>query len=431
MVSTDATGEIVSTLRKSDGRIRLERSPGAGQVQALNHGFKFAEGRYIKTIDCDDLVLPDFSRCLDRVTSADATLHQALLLDANGRDLKRFIVPDTMVRMTLRRSLARIRVSPPRWSWTLSMDLARRVFPLPPDLPAVHEDVFYGLKIKKHAATMAYVPEPLYLYRQHAGQLFGGQYDYSRENVIRKARAMLAVMETVEASDIVEGIRDLPAPAGGVAHLLRTHVQAPSCSRRRPHRPIGGRGKGPDHYDVERARPVLVPVQVPFHETFEGKKMIDKMNRTARPKVLISAFACHPEPRTIHFPGEAILGWSLIKEIEKSADCHVMTWAMNREGIENSPGYGRPGGTVFHFLDLPDRYWRTLGDKHYGLRFYYFLWQRLAGSFARRLHKAEHFDLCHQITFSNEWMPSFMGPALSIPFIWGTGRRGGRKSPGS
>ncbi len=116
-----------------------------------------------------------------------------------------------MVRMTLRRSLARIRVSPPRWSWTLSMDLARRVFPLPPDLPAVHEDVFYGLKIKKHAATMAYVPEPLYLYRQHAGQLFGGQYDYSRENVIRKARAMLAVMETVEASDIVEGIKDLPA----------------------------------------------------------------------------------------------------------------------------------------------------------------------------------------------------------------------------
>jgi glycosyltransferase involved in cell wall biosynthesis len=209
--STDATGEIVSALRKSDGRIRLERSQGSGQVQALNHGFRFAGGRYIKTIDCDDLVLPDFSRCIDRVTSADATLHQALLLDANGRDLKRFIVPDTMVRMTLRRSLARIRVSPPRWSWTLSMDLARRVFPLPPDLPAVHEDVFYGLKIKKHAATMAYVPEPLYLYRQHAGQLFGGQYDYSRENVIRKARAMLAVMETVEASDIVEGIKDLPA----------------------------------------------------------------------------------------------------------------------------------------------------------------------------------------------------------------------------
>lgn len=157
--------------------------------------------------------------------------------------------------------------------------------------------------------------------------------------------------------------------------------------------------------------------------------MIDRMDGTARPKVLISAFACHPEPKTIHFPGEAILGWSLIKEIEKSADCHVMTWAMNREGIENSPGYGRLGGTAFHFLDLPDRYWRTLGDKHYGLRFYYFLWQRLAGSFARDLHKTEHFDLCHQITFSNEWMPSFMGPALSIPFIWGP-VGGGQKVPG-
>ncbi len=157
--------------------------------------------------------------------------------------------------------------------------------------------------------------------------------------------------------------------------------------------------------------------------------MMEAARHTTRPRVLISAFACHPEPKTIHFPGEAILGWSLVREIEKFADCHVMTWARNREGIESYPDYGKPGGAVFHFLDLPDRFWRTLGHRHYGLRFYYFLWQRLAGSEARRLHREEHFDLCHQITFSNEWMPSFMGPALSIPFIWGP-VGGGQKVPG-
>lgn len=147
-----------------------------------------------------------------------------------------------------------------------------------------------------------------------------------------------------------------------------------------------------------------------------------------RPKVLISAFACHPEPKSEHFPGEAILGWSLVKEIERFADCHVMTWAVNRRGIEGSEGYGKPGGAVFHFLDLPERYYRTLGHRHYGLRFYYFLWQRLSGAYARKLHESEGFDLSHQITFSNEWMPSFMGPGLPVPFIWGP-VGGGQKVP--
>ena len=148
-----------------------------------------------------------------------------------------------------------------------------------------------------------------------------------------------------------------------------------------------------------------------------------------RPKVLVSAYACHPRPAAAHFPGEAILGWSLAREIARFADLHLITWAFNRDGVEGSlqSDEGRPA--TVHYVALPPRIHRALRDRHYGMRFDYFLWQRQAGRFARRLFEREPFDLFHQITFSNDWMPSFIAPALPIPFIWGP-IGGGQKVPG-
>jgi len=154
------------------------------------------------------------------------------------------------------------------------------------------------------------------------------------------------------------------------------------------------------------------------------------MTKDSRPKVLVSAFACHPEPKAVHFPGEAVLGWFLVKEIERFADCHVMTWARNREAIQKTAGFEGPGRAVFHFLDLPAAFYGALGSRHYGLRFYYFLWQKLAGSLAGKLHSLVGFELSHQITFANDWMPSFMGPGLPIPFIWGPLGGGQKVAPG-
>jgi len=140
---------------------------------------------------------------------------------------------------------------------------------------------------------------------------------------------------------------------------------------------------------------------------------------TGRPKVLVSAYACHPSPAAAHFPGEAILGWSLAKEIAAFADLTLLTWAFNRDGVEGTLAGpdGRPARV--HYVDLPPRLHRALRDRHYGVRFYYFLWQRQAAKVAKRLAAEERFDLFHQITFSNDWMPSFIAPALPAPFVWG------------
>jgi len=138
-----------------------------------------------------------------------------------------------------------------------------------------------------------------------------------------------------------------------------------------------------------------------------------------RPKVLASAYACHPSPATAHFPGEAILGWHLAKEIAGFADLHLITWAFNRAGVEGTLADENGREPAVHYVDLPPRLYEILRDRHLGTRIYYYLWQRAAAKTARELHRRVGFDLFHQITFSNDWMPSFIAPALPIPFIWG------------
>ncbi|HMA53761.1 MAG TPA: glycosyltransferase [Acidobacteriota bacterium] len=147
-----------------------------------------------------------------------------------------------------------------------------------------------------------------------------------------------------------------------------------------------------------------------------------------RLKVLASAYACHPQPSTAHFPGEAILGWHLAKEIAGFADLHLITWAFNRDGVEGTiaDGDGRPAQV--HYVDLPRRLYDVLRDRHLGTRIYYYLWQRAAARAAVELHRREGFDLFHQITFSNDWMPSYIAPALPVPFVWGP-IGGGQKVP--
>ena len=147
-----------------------------------------------------------------------------------------------------------------------------------------------------------------------------------------------------------------------------------------------------------------------------------------RPKVLASAYACHPEPSTAHFPGEAILGWHLAREIAGFADLHLITWAFNRDGVEGTVTGPDGGQARIHYVDLPRRVHEMLRDRHLGTRIYYYLWQRAAARAAVELHRREGFDLFHQITFSNDWMPSYIAPALPVPFVWGP-IGGGQKVP--
>lgn len=211
--SSDDSARKAASAGEDDPRVRVVANPGRGQVQAINFGYGLVGGEWLKIVDADDLLAADFSDAFGSLAGAEASYHDALLLDGRPGGPSLLRVGPRFAAMSLAESLRRVQVSPPRWSWTLKRRVADRIFPLPADLPSPHEDVFFGLMIKKHA-RIGYVPRPLYLYRQHAGQFYGGLFNFSPEAVARRARAMLGIIELVGRSDIV---RDVPDAAARLA----------------------------------------------------------------------------------------------------------------------------------------------------------------------------------------------------------------------
>ena len=208
--SADDSAGRAARLAASDGRIRVVANPGLGQVQAINFGYGFVRGDRLKIMDADDLLPAGFSEAFPRLAEADASYHDALLQDGTPGPARTLRVGPRFGNMSLAESLRRIQVSPPRWSWTVARRVADRVFPLPADLPSPHEDVFLGLMIKR-IARVEYVPRPLYVYRQHAGQFYGGLFNFSSPAVIRRARAMLGIIDHIGRSEIARDVEDAAA----------------------------------------------------------------------------------------------------------------------------------------------------------------------------------------------------------------------------
>jgi glycosyltransferase involved in cell wall biosynthesis len=75
---------------------------------------------------------------------------------------------------------------------------------------------------------------------------------------------------------------------------------------------------------------------------------------------------------------------------------------------------------TFHFVDLPG-WMRPLLRFPGGVQLYAYLWQIRAYFAARKLHQQVKFDAFHHITFANDWMASYTGALLPIPFLRGPG----------
>ena len=137
----------------------------------------------------------------------------------------------------------------------------------------------------------------------------------------------------------------------------------------------------------------------------------------SRLRVLVSAYACHPLATEESFPGEAILGWNIVRQLCRFHDVTVLTRSYNRDALER--GLKERGLEAdCRYVTLP----RALSPllKHYlGFSLYYLFWQMKAYGLARRLVRESRFDVFHQVTFANDWMPSFIGAYIRIPFIWG------------
>lgn len=194
--SSDATRELILSTAAQDSRIQLVRNPSRGVTQALNFGYGLTSGRFIKFIDGDDILSFSFSKHLTSLTDGEATYHDLEIVDEK-------LARINILRLTSKFSSASFadclqNMAPvPRGAWTMSRSVAGQLFPIPDKVLAPHEDVWIALVIKK-IADIGYLPRPLYLYRQHPGQFYGGIYNFNKEAVIQRAQAMLKLVGFLE-----------------------------------------------------------------------------------------------------------------------------------------------------------------------------------------------------------------------------------------
>jgi len=148
-----------------------------------------------------------------------------------------------------------------------------------------------------------------------------------------------------------------------------------------------------------------------------------------RLRILISACAFNPKAETVTNFDRGILGWNLVEHLCQFYDIWVITSNLNSDSVLDAMSAGALPKVNIHFVNLP-KCPRFLYKTAFGQCFCYFLWQRKAWKYARSLHNQVKFDAVHHLTPEYDWIPSFMGAYLPVPFIWGP-LGGGEKSPPS
>lgn len=134
-------------------------------------------------------------------------------------------------------------------------------------------------------------------------------------------------------------------------------------------------------------------------------------------RALVCAYACAPPGSETFAGGEELLGWRLVTELGRRHDLDVLVSGVHRASLEDAPA---PDGTEFVFLGLP-RPLRPLLDVQGGIQLYAYLWQIRALRVARSLHERRDYDLFHHVTYANDWMASYIGAFLPIPYVRGPG----------
>ena len=134
-------------------------------------------------------------------------------------------------------------------------------------------------------------------------------------------------------------------------------------------------------------------------------------------RVLVCAFACSPVGCRGLGDGEAVLGWNILKQIARFHEVYVLTHPWNREGIEEAIRSSNLNINACYF-DAP-RGVTFLRRMQGAFQIYAYLWQLKAYFLALRLHRERPFDLFHHVTYANDWMASFIGALLPVPYLRG------------
>jgi len=190
--STDGTFEVAKKFSKKDFRIKLVKNKTKGKVTGTNYGYSLTKGDIIKCIDSDDVLLNGFFKEFSRLKNYDAHCHSAYITDEELNNKSVYNINPLMISQSYEYVLSNL-TSFPKWSWSFKRKIAEKIFPMPENLP--FEDVWIALLIKKHTNNILVLDTPLYKYRQHSTQTFGGIINYNPDKVIFRANRLMKLMD--------------------------------------------------------------------------------------------------------------------------------------------------------------------------------------------------------------------------------------------
>ncbi|HXZ87162.1 MAG TPA: glycosyltransferase [Candidatus Binataceae bacterium] len=215
--SSDATPQILETY---GARLRVLTQENRGPAAARNAGAALARGEYLAFLDADDAFLPNKMAVtvpvLDRVPAAVLVFHDAIPVDASGRETARSYVTPAMA-----------------WAPTMA-DLLERWWPILPSTAvmrrktfeacggfveefrsAAYEDPYLFLLAREHG-EFQYVPERLTYYTIEPPAIRMEKYVRAQEVFIRRVRERYGA----SARGLIRNTRHAYASALGYQGLL-------------------------------------------------------------------------------------------------------------------------------------------------------------------------------------------------------------------
>ena len=149
--------------------------------------------------------------------------------------------------------------------------------------------------------------------------------------------------------------------------------------------------------------------------------MLSSRNDNSVSRLLVCAYACLPEGRTSWSgTGEHLLGWRLAHQLARFCQVTVLTAAELKDRIEKALPKKAFRRMTFVYVALP-KFLSFLLRFEGGIHFYAYLWQIKAYWIARRLHRIQPFNAFHHLTYANDWMASYLGAFLPVPYVRGPG----------
>ncbi len=205
--SDDNTFDVTRNIAEYDNRIKLVKNLSKGKVIGTNYGYSLTKGDIIKCIDSDDILTQDYFREYEKMKNYDAHCHDSLIVNNTLEPMGTYNVNPIIINKSYEEVVNNL-VSLPKAYWSFNRELADKIFPMPENLP--FEDVWISLHIKKYAKSIYHINKPIYLYRQHQNQVFGGILNYEKTRVIFRANRLIKLIYIIENEQkyLIEGIEN-------------------------------------------------------------------------------------------------------------------------------------------------------------------------------------------------------------------------------